>query len=233
MSKHSILKSLTQKPRILVLTGAFLIGLTCLPVAMAQKPHMQEPESMPDESLCIILIMLGAMPPFCEEEEEEDPIPPVEAFPLTAERSMFPDDVTITIDLEVTQGETDRDPVTLEVDDPSRVTVAEIVVQPGGAFPWHTHPGPVLAGVDSGEGGLVYVYADDCEHRHYEAGEIFVDPGDSVHTAYNPSETEETTVVATFLDVPDADEDGNPAPLTIPIDPDDGADLDVECGIER
>ena len=217
-----------------VIAIGLLLGLMCLPAAMAKDLSMAKPEDLPDDRLCILLGMLGGpLPAFCLEEDEE-PVPPIQAFPLSAERSIFTDDVSITIDLTVVEGGGDRDPVTLEIDDPSRVTVAEIVIQPGAAFPWHIHPGPVLAGVDAGEGGLVFVYADDCVHRHYETGNIFVDPGNSVHSAYNPSETEETIVVATFLDVPDADEDGNPVPLTIPIDDQEEAQrLDELCDIPR
>lgn len=231
MVSKTFQKNCSTRPSYIVTTAILLLGMTCLPAAVANGPPGAPPGNMPDGELCDKLALLGTpLPPFCEQDEQP---PPVQAFPLSAERSVFLDDVTITIDLTVGEGENERDPVTLEIDDPSRVTVAEIVVQPGGAFPWHTHPGPVLAGVDSGEGGLTYVYADDCVHRHYESGNIFVDPGNSIHTAYNPSETEVTTVVATFLDVPDADGDGNPAPLTIPIDPDDGAALDDLCGIDR
>lgn len=39
----------------------------------------------------------------------------------------------------------------------------------------------------------------------------FVDPGNSGHSAYNPSETEEVVVIATFLDV------GEDEKLTQPI----------------
>jgi hypothetical protein len=45
--------------------------------------------------------------------------------------------------------------------------------------------------------------------------------------ACNQSETQETVVVATFLGVP---EDG---PLTLPLDAEQGAELDDRGGIER
>lgn len=91
--------------------------------------------------------------------------------------------------------------------------------------PWHTHPGPALASVTGNE--LVYIYADDCEERPYPEGTAFVDPGgDNIHTAYNPSETEETTVTVTFLGVP---EEG---PLTLPVDEDEGAALDEQCRVD-
>ncbi|WP_290653104.1 hypothetical protein [Aquisalimonas sp.] len=54
-----------------------------------------------------------------------------------------------------------------------------------------------------------------------------VDPGDTVHTAFNPSEDEETVVIAVSLGVPDEGE------LTIPVDEEDSDALDKECGIDR
>ena len=60
----------------------------------------------------------------------------------------------------------------------------QIVIGPNGTTGWHSHPGPVLVTVKSGE--LTLVYADDetCEGRTYTAGQSFVDRGDEiVHTA--------------------------------------------------
>jgi mannose-6-phosphate isomerase-like protein (cupin superfamily) len=62
----------------------------------------------------------------------------------------------------------------------------QIVIAPGGTTGWHSHPGPVLVTVKSGE--LTLVYADDatCAGRTYRAGDSFVDRGDeNVHTAFN------------------------------------------------
>jgi quercetin dioxygenase-like cupin family protein len=146
---------------------------------------------------------------------------PIEAQPLT-QRHVFTDDVAVQIGLTP-----DGLPsIVIDLDDASRLAVVEITVQPGAMFPWHTHPGPVLAAVRQGE--LVYVYADDCVERPYPAGTAFVDPGfDNVHMAFNPSADEATVVVATFIGAP---EEGG---LTLPVDDDEGAALDDACGIER
>ncbi len=96
----------------------------------------------------------------------------------------------------------------LNMPDASRTVVARFTIQPGAQFPWHTHPGPVIVNVAQGE--LVYVQASDCRHRSYPTGTAFVDPGSNVHSAFNPSSTVETVLVATFLDFP---ADG---PLSIP-----------------
>ena len=95
----------------------------------------------------------------------------------------------------------------LNMPDASRTVVARFTVQPNAQFPWHTHPGPVIVNIVQGE--LVYVQASDCVNRPYPAGTAFVDPGNNVHSAFNPG-TVETILVATFLDFPP---DG---PLSIP-----------------
>jgi quercetin dioxygenase-like cupin family protein len=62
----------------------------------------------------------------------------------------------------------------------------QIVIAPGGTTGWHSHPGPVLVTVKSGELTLVYASDTTCQGRTYRAGESFVDRGDEVvHTALN------------------------------------------------
>jgi quercetin dioxygenase-like cupin family protein len=135
---------------------------------------------------------------------------------------MLTDNVSIEIRLQP-EGRPER---VLELDDPSRVTVVEFTIQPGAIFPWHTHPGPALAAVEQGE--LVYIYADDCVERPYPAGTMFIDPGgDNIHSAFNPSESEETIVVATILNAPDE------GALTLPVDDAENQRLDQKCGIQR
>lgn len=135
--------------------------------------------------------------------------------PLTA-RHQFTDDISTQIRLKP-EGRA-RD--VLNLHDASNMAVLEIRIAPGETFPWHTHPGPVMAAVTAGD--LVYLYADDCVEREYPIGTAFVDPGNSVHTAYNPGE-EETVVIATVLDAPD---DG---PLTIPVDQQQQEELNHRC----
>ena len=129
--------------------------------------------------------------------------PPIGTEVLTP-RATFTDDVSLKLKLKVDGEGTEI----AKAKDASRTVVARITVQPGAQFPWHTHPGPVVANV--AQGNLVYVYAHDCAKRDYPAGTAFVDPGgDHVHSAYNPTNGP-TVVVATFFDAP---EEG---PLTIP-----------------
>ncbi len=111
--------------------------------------------------------------------------------------------------------------------------MVEITLQPGAQFPWHTHPGPALVAVIEGDddGAFVFTYADDCVDRPYEVGEAFVDLGQDVHMAHNPSETDETVVIATFLAAPDPD--GDDPRLTVPVPAPEGAALDDQCGVDR
>ena len=106
--------------------------------------------------------------------------------------------------------------------DASNLAVLRITVQPGARFPWHTHHGPVTVAVTQGE--LVYVYSDDCVHRPYGAGEAFADPGETVHTAFNPT-AEETVVIATFYRAPET------GPLTLPVPAAQEAALTAKCGL--
>jgi quercetin dioxygenase-like cupin family protein len=147
---------------------------------------------------------------------------PITAVPIGGERTVLTDDVGIDIRL----GVEGREELLIEYSDASHVAVVEITVQPGAAFPWHTHPGTALAGLQDGE--LIYVYADDCVERSYPAGTMFIDPGgDNVHMAFNPSYTTAAVVVVTFIGVP---AEGG---LTLPVDEAQQAALDEACGIVR
>jgi quercetin dioxygenase-like cupin family protein len=145
------------------------------------------------------------------------PPPPILIEPLTL-RHEFTDDVAAQIRLKP-EG---RPRTVVNLHDASKIAVLRFTVQPGVRFPWHTHPGLVLVTVTQGE--LVYVYADDCVRRPYAAGTAFVDPGNNVHFAFNPS-AGETILVATFLGIPATD------PLTIPVAAATAAELDAKCGI--
>lgn len=116
-------------------------------------------------------------------------------------------------------------PHVVELEDASNLVVVEFTIQPGAVFPWHTHPGTVLINVTQGE--LVFVFAEDCRQRPYRAGMALIDPGNTVHTAFNPGTSEETVVIATLLGVP---EEG---PLMLPVESERNATLDEACGIDR
>ena len=133
--------------------------------------------------------------------------PAITSEPLTS-RAVFPDPVDVKFKIKLDG----RESMVVKVDDPSRTATVRFTVPPGVAFPWHTHRGPVIVNIVSGE--LVYVPADECERHSYSAGTAFVDPGHGhVHSAVNPSSSTPTVFVATFLEAPAA-----PAPLLIPAE---------------
>jgi quercetin dioxygenase-like cupin family protein len=121
-------------------------------------------------------------------------VPPI-AVEVLAKHSSFTDRVGVTFRRKLDG----RRREVLHARRAGRVVVARLTVQPGAAFPWHTHPGPVVVSVTSGE--LVYQQASDCVERTYRTDRSFLDPGNRVHTAWNPGE-EPTVLVATFYDVP-------------------------------
>lgn len=134
------------------------------------------------------------------------PPPPIATEFLTG-RAGFADDVDLMIKVKQDGGQTE----VVKAEDPSRTVVARFTVQPGAQFPWHSHAGPVIVNVV--EGTLVYVGADDCTERGYPAGTAFVDLGHGhVHSAFNPSSTDVTVLVATFFEAPES------GPLLIPAE---------------
>jgi len=145
---------------------------------------------------------------------------PIAAEPLT-QRHAFDGDVSIRI----TQDLEGLPEQAISFDDASHLTVVRFTIQPGAVFPWHTHPGTVLITVTKGE--FVFTFAEDCLDREYGPGDALVDPGDTVHTALNPSRNQETEVVAVLLGAPAE------GALTIPVDEETNAALDAKCGIER
>jgi len=122
--------------------------------------------------------------------------------PLLVELIAGPAEFTDDVAIQVRNKFYDRGNDVLNLRDASKIAVAKITIQPKAVFPWHTHPGPVLINVV--EGNFIYVLAADCVQRWYTNGQALIDAGfDNVHTAFNPSATEETVVIATFLNVID------------------------------
>ena len=181
---------------------------------------------------CALLAAAAALPLACDDTDTTAPggsaastdapaaavmdVQPIAIEALTG-RHAFTDEVSLQARIKLDGGST----AVVNVPDPSRVTTLRITVQPGARFPWHTHPGPVVVTV--AEGDLVLMYAEDCVRRPY-GGAVFVDPGNSVHTAYNPSATTPTVLIATFFGVPAS------GPVTLALPPEQQSALDVQCG---
>lgn len=146
---------------------------------------------------------------------------PITAEPIT-ERHAFSDDVSVRVTQVLDGGLRNQE---VEIDDASHLVVVRFTIQPGAIFPWHTHPGTVLISI--AEGDFVFVFAEDCAERSYGPGTALVDPGNTMHTSFNPSDDTETVVIATILGAPAE------GALTIPVDEEEGAALDEKCGIDR
>ena len=147
----------------------------------------------------VLLIGANALP-----SAAQGPPPPISTELLTG-RAVFTADVDLKLKNKV-DGEATE---VAKAKSASRTVTARITVQPGARFPWHTHPGPVVANVAQGE--LTYIGADDCVEHTYQAGTAFIDAGgDHVHTAVNRGNVP-TVVVATFFKAPET------GPLTIPV----------------
>jgi quercetin dioxygenase-like cupin family protein len=91
----------------------------------------------------------------------------------------------------------------LHVTDAQETVVQQIVIAPGGYTGWHSHPGPVVCLIKSGQ--LTFYSSEDptCTPRVYTAGQAFVDSGQGhVHIARNESLTENVELWCTYFDVP-------------------------------
>jgi quercetin dioxygenase-like cupin family protein len=86
----------------------------------------------------------------------------------------------------------EADGVEFETEESVDVTTFTLTLDPGGFTGWHTHPGVLIATVQSG----AVVREVGCRKRTYSAGEAFVEHGDEpTGQVRNPS----VTVPATFL----------------------------------
>jgi quercetin dioxygenase-like cupin family protein len=91
----------------------------------------------------------------------------------------------------------------IHVSDARETVIQQIVIAPGGDTGWHSHPGPAVALIKTGQ--LTLYSGDDpsCSGRTYSAGQAFVDSGQGhVHKARNLSQTENVEVWVTYFDVP-------------------------------
>ena len=105
------------------------------------------------------------------------------------------------VDIKFKVGGLDAD--IIHVRDAQETVMQQIVIGPGGHTGWHSHPGPAVVLVKSGE--LTLYSSDDptCTGRTYLAGQAFVDSGQGhVHIARNLSQTQNAEVLVTYFDVP-------------------------------
>ena len=116
-------------------------------------------------------------------------------------RAGFADSVDITLRVRDGRGHHGKREV-IHVRQAGDTVMQQIVLGPGGHTGWHSHPGPAIALVKSGE--LTLYSADDptCMGRPFGLGQAFVDSGQGhVHIARNLT-NDPTEVWVTYLDVP-------------------------------
>jgi len=95
------------------------------------------------------------------------------------------------------RGQSDEE--VINVNNARETVMQQIVIAPGGQTGWHTHPGPAVVLIKSGQ---MSFYADDCTLRTYSAGQSFVDSGQGhVHVARNQGNVN-LELWVTYFDVP-------------------------------
>jgi quercetin dioxygenase-like cupin family protein len=91
----------------------------------------------------------------------------------------------------------------IEVRNAGDTVVHQIMFAPAGQSGWHSHPGPAVALIKSGELTLYDGDDETCTGRTFSAGQAFIDAGQGhVHLARNPSDSVNTEVWVTYFDVP-------------------------------
>ncbi len=91
----------------------------------------------------------------------------------------------------------------IQVNRAQETVMQQVVIAPGGFTGWHSHPGPVIVLVKSGQ--LSFYDGEDpsCTVRTYSAGQAFIDRGQGhVHIGRNESPSENLELWSTYLDVP-------------------------------
>ena len=113
-------------------------------------------------------------------------------------RAAFPDQVNIKLSLK----DDDRGRETVQVRNAEDNVMQQIIFAPDGHSGWHSHPGPAVILIKSGELTFYQEEAGRCVSRTYSAGEALIDSGQGhAHLAHNTS-AGETEVWVTYFDVP-------------------------------
>jgi len=90
----------------------------------------------------------------------------------------------------------------IQVNNAQETVIQQIVIAPGGHTGWHSHPGPAVALIKSGQMSFYDSEDPTCTVRTYSAGESFVDSGQGhVHIARNEGSVN-LEVWVTYFDVP-------------------------------
>jgi quercetin dioxygenase-like cupin family protein len=90
----------------------------------------------------------------------------------------------------------------IQVNNAQETVIQQVVILPGGHTGWHSHPGPAVVLIKSGQ--MSFYDGDDptCTVRTYSAGEAFIDSGQGhVHIARNEGSVN-LELWVTYFDVP-------------------------------
>lgn len=103
----------------------------------------------------------------------------------------------------------------LHMPNAQETVVHQIKLAPGGYTGWHSHPGPVIVLIKTGELTFYDSEFPGCPATHtYTAGQSFVDSGQGhIHNAKNTS-SEELELWAVYLDV----SPGGPFRIDVPVE---------------
>jgi hypothetical protein len=128
-------------------------------------------------------------------------------FSMIWARAAFQNPVDIKFKLEDGRQEV------IHVPNAQDTVMQQLVFAPGGHTGWHSHPGPAIALIKSGQFTLYSGDDPTCSGRTYLAGQAFVDSGQGhAHIGRNLSATENAEVWVTYLDVPP----GTPVRIDLP-----------------
>ena len=107
-----------------------------------------------------------------------------------------------TTDIRFKVGERRRRQEIINVKNAQETVMQQIVIAPGGQTGWHTHPGPAVVLIKSGQMSFYDSEDPTCTARTYSAGEAFIDSGQGhVHIARNEGNVN-LELWVTYFDVP-------------------------------
>lgn len=90
----------------------------------------------------------------------------------------------------------------IQVNNAQETVIQQVIIAPGGNTGWHSHPGPAIVLIKSGQVSFYDGEDPTCTVRTYSAGEAFIDSGQGhVHIARNEGSVN-LELWVTYFDVP-------------------------------